>query len=130
LEPVGSVNEEGYTVEPDRVSSPDSLDPELEKPRWYMRFVGILCCLLSSIIFSLATIVVKSIQSYHAFNISFYRFQGVLVPSLIVLAFSALFGNKGTFDSLSPKKNKELKRTLVLLMVSNRQLGLSQFSEY
>lgn len=55
------------------------------------KYWGILLGLFASFVFSLSSILVKSIsQEYHPYTLSFWTLQGIFLPSLAILLFQKL----------------------------------------
>ena len=50
--------------------------------------IGLLFAVLSSLFFSLCSVVVKTLTNIHPVQLAFYRFIGVLLPSIPILIFS------------------------------------------
>jgi hypothetical protein len=77
-----------------------SADPK-KGPSFRRRYLGILFALMSSIVFSLCSIIIKVLGRYHPFNLGFWRFQG-----------------KDTSDSGSNSQNQKRKLNTVLLFLN------------
>jgi hypothetical protein len=66
------------------------------------QYLGILLALFASLVFSLSSIIVKSIMSfYHPYTLSLWTFQGIFLPSLAVLVFQAGFGKESICQRIS-----------------------------
>lgn len=88
----------------------------------WKRYLGIFFALMSSVVFSLGTVVVKRIQSYHAFNLSTWRFLGVLIPNTLILCYYWGNGKSEIVKDIWPTAKPGAKRNLGILFVSARMV--------
>jgi len=73
------------------------------------RYLGILLSLLASLALSLSSIIVKSVSdSYDAFSISVWTFQGILIPSAVLVVFHHFKGSSSVLINVTPKTSAAL----------------------
>jgi len=91
---------------------------DYEDRREWHKYLGISLALFASLVFSLGSIIVKSIsEEYHPFSISVWTFQGILIPSLIVLMAQRICGSDDVFKGVWPLKSQTSCLNIFLLLV-------------
>jgi len=84
----------------------------------FRHYAGIFLILMASFLFALMALMIKHLDQFHKFSLGFFRFQGILLPSLAFLIHARCTQGPKIFDSLWPIcKNWT---TLVLLCVRYR----------
>jgi hypothetical protein len=66
------------------------------------RYLGIILALVASIVFPLAALVVKSLSNYHTYSISLWRFQGIFLPSILLVTYHRFCRQEKIFDTILP----------------------------
>jgi drug/metabolite transporter (DMT)-like permease len=92
-------------------------------------FKGILLALLSTFTYSLSTVLLKILinrSNYHPFTVSVWRFQGMVIPSIFILA-RHLFVNrknkKGTiWNSIFPVTNSRKALVFIIALILIRSV--------
>ncbi|CAL8091693.1 unnamed protein product [Orchesella dallaii] len=74
------------------------------------KYIGILLTLVASGALALSSICVKVIPGYHPYSVSVWTFQGILLPSLIVLLFSCLIKKENVIKLSKPIEDLEVDR--------------------
>lgn len=69
--------------------------PATPPPSVGKHFGGILLALVATLIYSFATLILKTFQTYHPFTVSIWRFQGMILPSIpVILVHTCLTSTK------------------------------------
>jgi len=84
----------------------------------WKRYIGIILAIMSSVVFALGVLIVKSLPQYHPYSVSFWRFQGVLLPTLPILFYYRFVKKEPIFDSVCPATAPGHGKTIILLFVS------------
>jgi drug/metabolite transporter (DMT)-like permease len=122
-------------------SPPSSPHPvTIKEKKASRRYIGILLALLSSLAFSLGSLLVKRLATdggYHPFNIAVWRFVGIFLPYIPVLAYyytrsirshgQSIF--KGVFVFNPDVTGKEKFKVWALLLVIS-SLKMTAFWSY
>ncbi|OXA59616.1 hypothetical protein Fcan01_05501 [Folsomia candida] len=71
------------------------------------KYLGIILALFASLVFSLSSIIVKAIsENYHPYTLSLWTFQGLFLPSFVVLLFQCGFGKNPVCHRILPLRAK------------------------
>lgn len=82
------------------------------------KYLGLILALFASLVFSLASIIVKSISEiYHPYTLSLWTFQGIFLPSLAILLFQGGFGKESVCQNILPLRSKGHCWNFVLVVV-------------
>jgi hypothetical protein len=82
------------------------------------KYLGFFLTLLSGLLYSLAALLVKLLKDkYHPFMISIWRFQGVLIPSILLVTVRLWCMKRSDFQSVWPLTEKRKAKTFIILMV-------------
>jgi len=83
------------------------------------KYLGFILTLLSGLLYSLAALLVKLLKDkYSPVMISVWRFQGVLVPSVVLLFTRVFCRKRNDLLSIWPLTDKQKAKTFFILMVS------------
>jgi hypothetical protein len=133
----------GATLDEDEDEDDDDLPPEIKMKshtsepgkkslKWKIvkglpcaKYLGLMLALLSSILISLVTLIVKSLPQYHPLSLVIWRLQGVLLPSIILMSY--LKGGKGVdlFQPVWPLSSWNKWSLIIILAVSWRLFSVS-----
>jgi len=80
------------------------------------KYLGLILALISSILISLVTLIVKSLSQYHPLSLVIWRLQGILLPSIIIMAYSGRRTNLA--EPFWPLSSWSKWGILILLVVS------------
>lgn len=83
----------------------------------WKRYLGILMAISSSMVFALCILIVKSLPQYHPFSVSFWRFQGVLIPSIPMAIYFRCVKKQKIFDLICPLNAPGHPKTVFLILV-------------
>ncbi|ODN00876.1 Solute carrier family 35 member G1 [Orchesella cincta] len=81
----------------------------------WKRYIGIILAIMSSMVFALGVLIVKSLPQYHPYSVSFWRFQGVLLPTLPMVFYYRFVKKEPIFDSICPATAPGHLKTIILL---------------
>lgn len=85
----------------------------------WMRYIGIILAITSSMLFALCILIVKLLANdYHPYSVTFWRFQGVLLPSLLISFYYRVFKKQPIFNMVCPVRSPENRKTVFFLLVS------------
>ncbi|ODM97549.1 Solute carrier family 35 member G1 [Orchesella cincta] len=99
-------------VDSDNGGEGDTLNREIKacverrSERPCQKYLGILLTLVASGALALSSICVKAIPNYHPYSVSVWTFQGILLPSLIVLLFSCLIKKENVVKLSKPQNDQ------------------------
>lgn len=75
--------------------------------------MGIFLTLGSGLIFTIAGLIVKYLKDYHPVSLAVFRFQGVLVPALVLALYSHYVKREQVFSTIWPLTNQEQRRKFI-----------------
>jgi hypothetical protein len=82
------------------------------------RYLGILLGVVASVFLSLTTLFAKLLAAYHPFNEALWRFLGILLPSIPVLAYFKYGQGLVLTEEIWPLNERGKLRTFGVLFVS------------
>jgi hypothetical protein len=89
----------------------------------FKRYLGILLALFASLVLSLSSIIVKSISDeYHPYSISVWTFQGMFLPSIVILLYHKFANKQQVFHGVVPLCSQVSFKNQFLLLVRNFHL--------
>jgi len=84
-------------------------------------YLGIFWTLESGFIFTSAGVIVKYMKDFHPVTLAAFRFQGVLLPALVLALYSHYVRKEEVFSTVWPLSDKEkLKKVLFNCVSSNK----------
>ena len=85
----------------------------------WKRYLGMGLAIFSSAVFSLTVIIIKTLDEYEVSSRAFWRFQGILIPSVPLLLLGLCGKNKrNIFEPIHPICQRDKLKTFVYLFVS------------
>ncbi|CAL8125727.1 unnamed protein product [Orchesella dallaii] len=83
----------------------------------WKRYIGIILAIMSSMVFALGILIVKLLPQYHPYSVSFWRFQGVLLPTIPLVFYFRLVKKEPIFSSICPATAPGHGKTIILLFL-------------
>lgn len=84
----------------------------------WRRYIGIILGITSSMLFALTILIVKLLaKDYHPYSVSFWRFQGVLLPTFPIVIYYRLVKKQKIFDMVCPPNAPGHPKTLLFVLV-------------
>lgn len=84
----------------------------------WRRYIGIILGITSSMLFALTILIVKLLaKDYHPYSVSFWRFQGVLLPTFPIVIYYRLVKKQKIFDMVCPPNAPGHAKTLLFVLV-------------
>ncbi|CAL8125747.1 unnamed protein product [Orchesella dallaii] len=102
--------------EADRKGDDDDLESTSAKCAC-RNYFGIFWTLGSGFIFTVAGVIVKYMKNYHPLTLAAFRFQGVLLPALILAFYSHYKKKQVVFGTIWPLTDKEKLRRVLFICV-------------
>lgn len=97
--------------------------PNAPHRKGWRKYIGLILTIVHVITFTLSALLVKFLDGYHPLALSFWRFQGVFLPSAVVLAYHSidcLHKNESSTpvlkNILPPFKDGNWKRILMVFV--------------
>jgi uncharacterized membrane protein len=91
----------------------------------WQSYMGLVLTLISGLMFAIMGLIVKYLKEYHAMNLGFFRFTGMLLPAIPFLLYVTLVQKKSVLEPIWPLTQKKQLKTMSVLFVSELVFFLS-----